>query len=139
MVQSKKKLEVIADQLNLTLSDLEIISQSKKKKRIQYITVAIFESILGVLSFIIGYMSIPPESEVIGYPFFTSLIMGGNFSINTQIKKKIPLILVGFISLFILLIGLYSGRIFGIAMKTTIINQYGSYRYGVYSNKIYGS
>ncbi|MHA2248213.1 MAG: hypothetical protein ACXADY_24905 [Candidatus Hodarchaeales archaeon] len=139
MEPSRKKLETIVDQLNLTPTDLEMISQTKKKKKIQYVTVTIFELILGVLSFIIGYMSIAPESEVIGYPFLTPLIMGSNLSISTQIKKK-PLILVGFISLIILLIGLYSGHVAGIAMKTTNNYQYyGPTRYGVYGNEIISS
>ncbi len=135
MEQSRKKLETIANQLNLTPTDLEMISQTKKKKKIEYVTVTIFELILGVLSFIIGYSIAPAHTEAIGYPFLTPLIMVSNLSISTQIKKKKPLILFGFISLIILLFGIYSGYIFGFTAKTTKIYP----MYGVYGNEIISS
>ncbi|MHA2248212.1 MAG: hypothetical protein ACXADY_24900 [Candidatus Hodarchaeales archaeon] len=139
MEQSGKKLETITNQLNLTPTDLEMISQTRKKKRIRSIIITNFELILGVLSFFIGFSIAPAhESDVIGYPFLTPLIMVSNMSISTQIKKKKPLILFGFISLIILLIGIYSGYVFGFVMKTNAYQKY-SPMYGVYSNEIISS
>ncbi len=140
MELSRKKLETIANQLNLTPTDLEMISQTKKKKKIQYGIITIFELLLGVLSFIIGYSIAPAhESEVIGYPFLTPLIMVSNLSISTQIKKKKSIFLLGFISIIILLIGMFSGYTIGMAMKTNAYQIYSSTRYGVYSNEIINS
>ncbi|MFX0208721.1 MAG: hypothetical protein ACFFDT_22255 [Candidatus Hodarchaeota archaeon] len=135
MEQSRKKMETIANQLNLTPADLEMISQTKKKKKIQYVTVTIFELILGVLSFITGF-NMAPTSEVIGYPFLTPFIILSSTSINPQNKKKKSIFLFGFISIIILLIGMYSGYIFGHAMKTTVYQNYSTTRYGVYCTEI---
>ncbi|MFX1506511.1 MAG: hypothetical protein ACFFDC_10390 [Promethearchaeota archaeon] len=137
MEQSRKKLEIITNQLGLTPADLEMISQTEKKKKIQYVTVTIFELILGGLSFITGY-TMAPTSEVIGYPFFNSFIILSSISNNPQNKKKKPLFLLAFISIIILLIGMFGGYTIGMAMKTTYIQQVNgqAIRYGVYYAEI---
>ncbi|MFX1506512.1 MAG: hypothetical protein ACFFDC_10395 [Promethearchaeota archaeon] len=139
MEQSRKKLEIITNQLDLTPADLEMISQNRKKKRIQSIIITNFELILGVLSFFFGFSIAPApahESDTIGYPFLNPLIMVSNLSISTQIKKKKPLILFGFLSLIVLLIGIYSGYIFGFVMKTNAYQNSPIPMYGVYSPEI---
>ncbi|MHA2248214.1 MAG: hypothetical protein ACXADY_24910 [Candidatus Hodarchaeales archaeon] len=140
MEPSRKKLETIANQLNLTPNDLEMISQTKKKKKIQYGIVTIFELILGILSFITGF-NMAPTSEVIGYPFLTPFIIISNMSINPQIKKKKSIFLLGFISIIILLFGMFSGYTIGMAMKTAYNQQVNgqAIKYNVYFNKIASS
>ncbi|MFX1247914.1 MAG: hypothetical protein ACFFBQ_11060 [Promethearchaeota archaeon] len=132
MEPSRKKLETLANQLNLTPAELEMVSRSKKKYKFQYGIVAIFESILGVLSFLYGYHLAPTHYRVVnGYPFLTPYIIIGIIPNNPLIKKKKSIFLIGFISMIILLIGIFSGYTAGMAMKTTNVSP----RYGVYTNE----
>ncbi|MFW9906813.1 MAG: hypothetical protein ACFFFH_21085, partial [Candidatus Thorarchaeota archaeon] len=61
-----------------------------------------------------------------------------SMSINPQNKKKKPIFLLAFISIIILLIGMFGGYTIGMAMKTTYIQQINgqAIKYGVYYAEI---
>lgn len=129
MKKSNSEIEDIASNFDLTSVDIEVIKHVKRKHRVY---LAMLETIIGFISFTVGY-NLAPFTEKVGYPFLP-LLMTGNISISTQIKKKKPFVLIIFLTLLTLLIGVMSGYTIGIALKTTYItNVNGSaIRYGVY-------
>ena len=131
MKKSNFNIEDIASNLDLTHADIEAIKHAKRKRRVYLATI---ETFFGFISFAVGY-NLAPFTEKVGYPFL-QLLMTGNVSISTQIKKKKSFILIIFLTLLTSLVGVVSGYTIGIALKTTYItNVNGSaIRYGVYLN-----
>ena len=134
MGKPNPRLEEIANKADLTIEDLDAIKQAKRQRKVQYRILAVFETIVGLISFIYGY-SLAPFTEELGYPFFT-LMIAGNVSLFSQIQKKKPLLVFIILTLVISMVGVVSGYTLGSALKTTnIITVNGSaVRYGVYSD-----
>lgn len=132
------RLEEIANKVDLTIEDLDAIKQAKRQRKVQYRILAVFETIVGLISFIYGYSLAPFTenfTEKLGYPFFT-LMIAGNVSLFSQIQKKKPLLVFVILTLVISMVGVVSGYTLGSALKTTyIITVNGSaVKYGVYSD-----
>ena len=126
-------LEDIANKVGLTPEDLETIKKTKRKN-ITHLSAV--EILIGFVSFLYGY-SLTPVTEKLGYPFLP-ILLAGNISISSQIKKKKPFILIIFLTLLTSLVGVASGFTIGTILKSTYITTVNgsTIKYGVYSEVV---
>ncbi len=130
MVKSNPHLEEIASKVDLTTEDLDAIEQTRRHRKGLHRRLVVFETIIGLISFISGF-TLAPFSEISGYPYFQFLLVG-NVSLLSQKKKRKSL--TGFIILTIIisLVGGVSGYVFSSIFKTSVVSIVQPTLYGVY-------
>jgi len=137
MVKSDSELKKIANNVGLTLNDVNTIQNAKKRKKISKNSFLLVESIIGVSSFLIGYAIVPDRIiEVIpNYPFGSVFLFGNSIIFSKLVTIKSLLRLVA-ITLLVFIFGFFIGYTTGHFFNITYIPYQGSpVRYGVYSNE----
>ncbi len=138
MAKSDSELIKIADNVGLTLNDVNEIQNAKKRKKISRNSFLLVESIIGVSSFLSGYAIVPDRIIEVNpdYPFGSAILFCNSIIFSKLGKPKLLLRLL-VITFLIFIFGFFIGYTVGHFFNIIYVPYQGPpVAYGVYSNEL---